>query len=250
MYQVLYDAIVQYDCDVSVILFERDDKRGKVSDSRADGMIFGRKVTINTADERKRFFKSGWSGGVYTKLYRTSFVRENHLYFPDHLFYEDIFWGALVAYSVTSYILIDQIKYHYMTNPNSTTMRNGTHHLERLQIEILKVEELARRGYMDEFHDEIESSFLQSYWCMMMKRMCLQFPVFPYDVFESMRKTVKQLFPNYLRNPYIPSYQPDQKMFLGLLDDDFSHEEIDVVVHEYKEAFSEAALKMVHGERK
>jgi glycosyltransferase involved in cell wall biosynthesis len=248
MYRILYDAITTHNCDLSAVLFQRDYEHGKIYDCRSDKMIFGKKVTIHTVEERKKFLKSGLPGGVYTKLYRADFLRQNNIFFPEHLFYEDGFFGALVAYSLSSYIIIDTIRYHYMLNLSSVTTENGVGHLDRLKIDVMMVQELQKRGYMKDYYYEIEDSFLQSYWCMMLKRLFLQFSVFPYDILEVMRKTVKLLFPNYLQNPYLESYDETQKMFLRLLEIEVSHEQIDEIAQKYRQAFRNDAVGMYQRE--
>jgi hypothetical protein len=61
-----------------------------------------------------------------------------------------------------------------------------------------------------------------------------------------MRKTVKLLFPNYLQNPYLESYDETQKMFLRLLEIEVSHEQIDEIAQKYRQAFQINADGFLH----
>ncbi len=243
MYEVLYEAITHYDCEVSAILFQRELEDGSVVRSTKKFQS-NQRHEIRTMDERKRFLtQGGLPGGVYTKLYRRDFIEANQLYFPEKLFYEDNFWGALMGYSLSSYVVIDKILYHYMINDNSTTTGSGARHLDRLKVDVMTVEELKNRGFWQEYHDEIERSFLKSYWCMMLRRMILQFPVFPYDILDIMRKTVKILFPDYKNNSYLTSFSLEDRVFLELIELKLSREEMDRAVQKYRKTFTEEAYE-------
>lgn len=241
MYEVLYEAITQYNCEVAAILFQRELEDGRVVRSTKKFQS-NQRHEIRSKEDRKQFLtKGGLPGGVYTKLYRRDFIINNQLYFPEKLFYEDNFWGALVGYSLSSYVVIDKVLYHYMINDNSTTMGSGARHLDRLKVDVMTVEELKNREFWQEYHDEIERSFLKSYWCMMLRRMILQFPVFPYDILDIMRKTVKILFPDYMKNPYLTSFSLEDKVFLELIELKLSREEMEQAVQKYRKAFVEEA---------
>ena len=244
MYEVLYRAIVEQDCEVSAILFQRETEEGKVV-QMAQNYQFNKRCTISSVEERKQFLTKGGSlpGGVYTKLYRRDFIDKHHLYFPENLFYEDNFWGGLMGYYLTSFVVIDKIQYHYMIADDSTTTGGSARHLDRLKIDVMLVEELYNRGFWKDYHNEIERRFLRSYWCMMVKRMILQFPVFPYEMLDVMRNTVKTLFPDYLKNPYIPTFSMDERIFLELVELKLGKEEMDQVIKEYRDVFTEAASK-------
>ena len=102
---------------------------------------------------------------------------------------------------------------------------------------MMLVEELRKRGFCQDYHDEIECRFLKSYWCMMLKRLILQFPVFPYDILDVMRQTVITLFPNYLQNPYLASFDMEAKTFLKLIELELSKGELDQLIKVYREGF-------------
>lgn len=241
MYETLYQAIVEYDCEVSSILFQQETETGQIV-RREHKYPFNRRHVISSVEERKCFLtKAGLPGGVYTKLYRRDFLEKNQIYFPEKLFYEDNFWGGLLGYYLTSYVVIDKVQYHYMITENSTTTGGGARHLDRLKVDMMLVEELRNRGFCKNYHDEIERRFLKSYWCMMLKRLILQFPVFPYEILDVMRNTVKTLFPNYMQNPYIPSFTTEERTFLKLIELKLSKEELDPLIKVYREGFAESA---------
>lgn len=237
MYETLYRAIKEYTCEVANILFQRETEDGRIYQDETKEYIFNQRLTVKTKEDRKNYFGKGMPGGVYTKLYRKDFIDRNHLFFPEHLFYEDNFWGCLLSYSVTSYVIINKPLYHYMINLDSTTTGNSARHLDRLKIDLMKIEELKKRGFWEDFHDEIERNFLKSFWCMMLKRLFLQFPVFPYDILEVMRETVKKYFPDYLNNPYISGFDETEKMFLRLIELEIEPEQMAQYAEMYRKAF-------------
>lgn len=251
MYETLYQAITEYSCEIASVLYQKEDNTGKVYQTEQSSQgtkkeyQYNQRYSIQTSAERKKFLRKGnMPGGVWSKLYRKDFLEQQQIFFPEQLFYEDNFWAILLSYVLTSYVVIDKKLYHYVANENSTTTGLGARHLDRLKVEMMLVEELQKRGYEEEFHDEIESRFLQSYWCMMLKRLFLQFPVIPYDILDVMRETVKNWFPDYLYNPYIADFDETEKMFLRMIEIEMDQKQIDQFADMYRKAFVKDAIKM------
>lgn len=240
MYQTLYDYSEKYDCDLSGVLYQREDNAGNiypVDTKRFD--TYHQYVMIEDEDQRKKLLQSGIPGGVCTKLFRADFVREQRLFFPEKLAYEDNFFGCILQYCVRSYYLSNQVMYHYMVNEESTTMQEGTRHFDRLKIEMMKIEELQKRGYFEPFYQEIAFDFIKLFFCNSLALFFTKFPVTPYEMIHLMVKTMKNWFPDYQQNPYLYQLNHTEKTFLQIANQELEDEEIEKIADAYRKAVME-----------
>lgn len=139
--------------------------------------------------------------GACPSLYKKSLIIGNNIWFPVKLTYEDNFFGNLLYYYTESEYIIDQELYHYFINLQSTTAsRNAPHQLDRLEIEVMLLEEYKKRGIFDVDHENIEWNFIQMFYLNSFFIFFTRFDTVPVDINE-MRKIVVQYFPNYNKNP-------------------------------------------------
>lgn len=158
----------------------------------------------------------GTYGGVFG-LYKKELLTENNVFFPEKTAYEDNFWGSILRLYVKDLYIVDKVVYHYFVNPTSTVMAvNAKHHFDRLEIEVLKVEEFKKRGAFDLFYREIEWDFLQLFYLNTWHIFFTKFTYIP-DIYGKMKKTILDLFPDYLNNPYLELSTPRQKQLIRML---------------------------------
>lgn len=237
MYQVLYNEMEGKQCDFASVLYQREDEMGNVYPvNQAPVEHPGELVVIENREQRRELLQKGLPGGICTKLFRASFLRENSLVFPEKITYEDNYFGCLLRHSVHSYVLLDRVMYHYMVNPESTTMRSGSEHFDRLKIEMMKVQELQNRGLFEKYHDEIEYDFLKLYFCNSLALFFTKLPVIPYDMIALMKQTVLSLFPDYGKNPHLHKFNTTEKTFLTLLSREAGEKEIENLADWYRQA--------------
>lgn len=74
-------------------------------------------------------------GGIVTVLYTRDLVFSHDIIFPEHMSYEDNFWGALIAHYAKNTCCVERALYHYYINPQSMVMaRNQIAQLGRMKI--------------------------------------------------------------------------------------------------------------------
>lgn len=201
MYEKLYSKTEQYDCDMVSCRLMRsyDDQPDKGSCGEIDSYI-----TLTSEDIQDNVLLPDFGGFIVTKIYRRSILIDNNIWFPEHLYYEDNYWYALLRYYLTSGYMVEECLYHYYCNTDSTTARhNSLHHLDRLKIELLKIEELKRRNLFETYHDQIEFQFMELYYINTLYILFTKFDSVPIGVFIEMKETVHSLFPNYASNQYL-----------------------------------------------
>ncbi len=240
MYQVLYEKAATYRCDLVGCLSVREEQNGIVAMDAEPFQQGDRYLQIQSVSERKQLMRRGLPGGVWCKIYSHALLAESELYFPEQIRYEDNYWGAFLLQEISDYYIVNQPLYHYIVNEQSTIMRqDAMHHLDRLVIELMKVEEYQRRGLFERYHDEIEFDFLQMYFINTIRILFVRFREIPYDIIYTMQDNVRDLFPNYWDNPYLDELPQLQRELLKMIDVSLDREKIDVLANAYRKVLTE-----------
>ena len=235
MYQCMYEIAEREHCDVVRCRMVREDFDGSIEIQPDKRFDMGKLVQISSLDDRKRIMLQGLPGGVVCGLYRHSFIKENKLYFPEGIIYEDNYWGAMLLLAIDTYYIVEKTFYHYVVNYNSTIMRNNSlNHLDRLVIELKKIEEYKRRKIFEIYHDEIEYNFLKLFFLNTIRILFVRFAKIPYEIVYSIQDTVKELFPCYMNNPYLNSLPPLQMELIKIIEVDLDDEKIELLAREYR----------------
>lgn len=146
-------------------------------------------------------------GSMVIKIYKRSIFSENHIIFPEKMFYEDNAIGVLPLLYAKRFERVPEALYFYYQNPNSTV---HTIRLDRCEDRMRAAEiygkECRRRGFYEKYPKEIDYkifelgyrntlfSYLQG-----VKRPSVAF-------LYRLRKFVKDTVPNYGDNPYFKEY--------------------------------------------
>lgn len=234
MFSEMYQTAVKHKCDMVGCLFVREEEDGTVVFRAEDRKDAGKKIVLHSVNDRKKIMELGFLSGVWSAIYSRSLLLENQLWFPENIQYEDNYWGAFVIQTVSSYYIINKPFYHYVIRNDSTIMqKDSLHHLDRLVIELMKVEEYKKRGLFEIYHDEIEYGFLKMYFINTIRILFVRFTKIPYEIIYSMQDNVKELFPNYKTNPYICQLPPLQQELLKIVEVPLTEEKIEVLAREY-----------------
>lgn len=234
MYQVLYEKMQDGEYDVVECKFIRDRYLGEHTLTGAErkdkeyhftprnGVFYG---------ECKDTGNCGEYGSICTMLVKKELLQAHEIYFPERMAYEDNYWRSIVRLYVERQYIVDKICYHYFVNSSSTvTAVNGSHQLDRLEIELLKVEELKRRGALEVFHQEIEWEFIQKFYLNTWFIIFTRFSYIP-EIFGEMKEKIQELFPGYQKNPYLKQANAREQQLLRLLEFNhkFSTEELEKI---------------------
>lgn len=141
-------------------------------------------------------FKPEW-GGIVTGLYTRELVLEHDVWFPEHMAYEDNYWGPLIRHYAKRILKVERALYYYYVNRNSTVMgRNQLHQLDRMEIEKMLLEEYIQRGIFDNEKDQIFDEFFEMYYLNTWFIIFTRFDDIP-DVLPEMRRTIGKFYPDY-----------------------------------------------------
>lgn len=206
MYELLYEKMSTGKYDLVKCKMIREAYEGQYpipADNRRDveyhftsrdGFYYGEVTDIGNC---------GYYSGIWSGLYKRTMLVEREIRFPEHLAYEDNFFGNVLWLYVGALYIVDVVLYHYFANPESTaTSLNSVHHIDRMAIEVMLVEDYIKRGAYEVYHDEIERDFLERFFFNTWHVIFTRFDYIP-DIIGDMKKIVFDLFPNYKENPYI-----------------------------------------------
>lgn len=235
MYGQMYQKAVELHCDVVGSFFIRERRDGKRLYRDETQLQTGVLTVLDTPEKRRQLLVRGLPSGVNTRLYRREIIWKNQLLFPEDIRYEDNYWEAVLLCAISSYYIMDACFYHYVVNEESTVMQqNASHHLDRLVIELMKVEKYKEIDVFDEYHHEIEFQFLRLFFINTIRILFVRFDNIPYDIIYDMQKWVMDLFPDYKKNPYLDDLPPLQKELLKIVEVPLTPEKIEVLAAGYR----------------
>lgn len=238
MYEKLYSKMQQYNCDAVVCRSFSDYPDGKsIGNAKGEDSF----ITSTTAikDKEQSWYSVG-GVGVWNTIYRKSLIIDNQIFFPERLTYEDNYWTAILRLYIKSVYILEENLYHYCINLGSTIHSvNSLHHLDRLKIELLKLDAYKEIGVFDTYHNEIEVEFLNMFYVNTLHILFTRFDPIPINIIFYMTKCVFDVFPNYKNNPYFAQNPSSYHEFLSLLEMNLDEEEWYTVAQEYRNIYIE-----------
>lgn len=237
MFEKLYNKAMKYDCDIVRCRSYRDTGNEKTEfckNANFEDTLF----QIENDEERSDFIAANLlSGGVWNKLYRREIIFDNHIFFPERLAYEDLFWDSLFYLYIKRAYIIEERLYHYFINYESTVLnRNMKYHSDLLTVNYMKWEEYEKRGAFVKYKQAVEYDFINSYYFTSIKMLFLRFDKVPYEIFLELQRTVHRFIPDYKQNIYIKKYtSPLYQILLKLIEESVSAQELEQIAASYRE---------------
>lgn len=158
------------------------------------------------------------SGSMVIKIYKRSVIEENHLTFPEGIFYEDNCAGPLWSLYFTRYERVEEPLYYYYQHQVSTV-----HHItedrcrDRMKAAELLYEECKSRGFLEEYRAELEYRFVELYYAITLfsyftgvRRPKLSF-------IRELKEGAVSHFPDFEQNAYYQKYTgAEEKQLISL----------------------------------
>ncbi|HWT73653.1 MAG TPA: glycosyltransferase family 2 protein [Mobilitalea sp.] len=231
MYEKLYEKAIQYDCEIV---------SGCVKRVPYEGIPMGRtgeddKFYIIENETQRKALLINNIGSCLGKLFKKEFLTNNNIYYLERITYEDNYMSYLSAMYVKRIYFLEEYFYNYYNNLESTVVKkNSTHHYDRLITETIKIEELKARNLFDQYHDEIEYSFISLFYFNSLHIFFTRLTTVPPEILNYMKETVLALFPNYKSNTYLSSVHDIYKVLLKTIDTEISDNEWARIAKEYQ----------------
>lgn len=227
MYESMVNAIEQYDCDFVQCRFDCVNNNTNLGVSKPfvpDGYL-----DLTNSSIYKQFITTRVGlVSLWDKIYKRSFIIDNDIYCPENVLCEDIFFSFLVFTYATSYYGMNDIFYHYQTNPQSTLHTKKDNYYEDVMnvcLDYLRV--CTNRGLIEERKETIEWLFLEKYYVYMLYEIFHKFSELSYPIYKEMRKTILDTVPDYRYNSYrLISGNEFDNIMLKLLDSNLNESQL------------------------
>lgn len=181
----------------------------------------GRVVQNNTADQTGDLDKEKHkkllmrSGSMVIKIYRASVIRENELDFPEGIFYEDNCAGPVWSLYFWHFEKVEEPLYYYYQHDTSTVHYISVEKCrDRMKAAELLYEECRRRGFLEQYRQEIEYRFTELYYVNTLFSYMQGVKHPKLSFVKELRAGVMDRFPQFAENAYYRQLtgQEEQKL--------------------------------------
>lgn len=151
-------------------------------------------------------------GSMVIKIYKHQVIRENNLWFPENIFYEDNCAGPLWSLYFRHFERVEEPLYYYYQHNVSTV-----HHIteercrDRCRAAELLYGECKMRGFLEEYYEEIEYRFCELYYIITLFSYMSGVRHPKLSFVKQLRLGAKEHFPNYRANPYYQQYTGEEE---------------------------------------
>lgn len=232
MYESMLEAALIGECDVVLCRNFQDMEFGycaNVAEKYSEEK--DRLILIDSETARGKLIASNLLGTYcVTKLYSAEFIRRSQLFFPEGIFYEDVFWMGLLNCYAEKIGILEEKLYHYYMNPKSISRcRNQEINRDIIKANRLLWDEYDKRGLLKgRLGEALRYDMLCTYYLTAVKMIFLRYDEIPYDMFYEVQKDMLDMVPDYYFNEYINEYTTQFNiLLLGLLDKELTTEDID-----------------------
>lgn len=199
MCEKLYEAAMKDDADLVYCDYKLvwEDEKTKyimeITDSYAG--------TLNSQKRKALFHVVGYP---VAKLIKRDLVIYNNIFFPENILYEDAIFAILLPLYANKLAKVNESLYNYLQREDSTVnARNQLFQFDRMKSGELIFEEMKRRGFYNEFKEEIDFCFIKEYYLVMLRYCIEKFDDPPINQMIKLNKEKEKRFPNYKQNFYI-----------------------------------------------
>lgn len=158
------------------------------------------------------------TGRVWTKLFRRRLFTEENIWFPHHLFYEEMCTLPLLLTKAKVLGKVNEPLYYYIRNSASVTRAtNDFRFFERLTTTRDLIPEYRQRGLLEQYRNELEYRFIDLFFIGTTLGCLRKFKTVPKDKIREIKKELLETIPEYRSNPYLVEYLTTHKDIRFLL---------------------------------
>lgn len=199
MLEKMYKEAIEQKCD----MVYSDYYNNYLNENRLGYMSFVSDQIVGELNEEKRKMLFFTLVPPYAKLIKTSLIRDNKLYFPEKMYYEDTATTLLYHMYAKKIGWVQEPLYYYSIREDSTAQRtNSSHQLDESKAGLILHEQLMKRGFYTQYQDEIDMLFLIYFYMHPLQKAIEKFQDLPLDYMKYLRDTVQERYPNYRDNKY------------------------------------------------
>jgi glycosyltransferase involved in cell wall biosynthesis len=216
MYRKLYEKAVLYECDFSgcdCVTFD---------DTGCKGSFFKSKENLLTSDtlggRKNQLLEQERSLTVCLHLYRKSFLDENDLRFPEHIYMEDIYFHWMCALCAKRTYVLNEPLYWYRLNSEGITKSDKivNYYMDAFYSSEKAYRDASVRGLIKGVEKEFEFFYYKNAVYQPITRMASNYRGIQVDENNILliENTTLEHFPNIADNPYINSIKEETNLWV------------------------------------
>lgn len=161
---------------------------------------------------------------AWAKLIRRSLIIEHGIFFPEHRMYEDIPTTRFYLFYSKRIDKVNGCFYKYYQRESSITHYvDATFQFDEAEMALLFYEECKKRGFVEEFDEEIKMLFTLMFYLYPINNCFEKFSAPPVEYMSYLQTKMREIYPNYQSNHYIHKIA-EPRLILQAKDNDISPE--------------------------
>lgn len=181
----------------------------------------GRVVQNNTSDQTGQLDEEKHGklimrpGSMVIKIYRGDIIRDNGLFFPEGIFYEDNCAGSLWPLYFRHFERVEEPLYYYYQHETSTVHRVTEERCrDRLRAEDIFYRECEKGGFLERYRAEIEYRFTELAYVNTLFSYFLGMKHPKLSFVRELREYIESFFPDFEKNEYYKQLTNSEQQFL------------------------------------
>jgi len=152
------------------------------------------------------------SGSMVIKIYRHQVIQDNHLEFPEGIFYEDNCAGPVWSLYFKHFERVEEPLYYYYQHASSTV-----HYIteakcrDRMIAAAMMLQECKDRGFMQKYPLEIEYRFTELYYAITLFSYMLGAKKRKLSFVKELKAGMLAAFPDFQNNPYYQQFTGEEE---------------------------------------
>lgn len=168
--------------------------------------------------EDKKVLITYSTGGIWCGLWKKKLIIDNQIMFPEHVRYEDNYWGSLIKCYAHRIGIINEPKYFWRVHQKSTIHSNNKkYHYDRITIEKKLLKDVKRRGLLEDYYEAFEYLYISRYALGTYNVMITRFDKPDYDTISKVFKDLNDEFPKWKKNRFYKEKFTNKQKILNKL---------------------------------
>lgn len=157
-------------------------------------------------------------GSMVIKIYKHQVIKENHLEFPEGIFYEDNCAGPIWSLYFTHFERVEEPLYYYFQHDTSTVHTiTETRCRDRMTAGTLMLQEMKDRGALEKYKREVEFRFTELFYLITLFSYMLGAQKKKLDFVKELKAGMISAFPDFQENAYYQQLtNPEEKEMIAL----------------------------------
>lgn len=152
------------------------------------------------------------SGSMVIKIYKHSVIQENHLCFPEGIFYEDNCAGSLWSVYFHQFEKVEEPLYFYYQHNTSTVHGISEERCnDRKKAAELLYQECVSRGILEKYQKELEYRFTELYYINTLFSYMLGMRLPRFSFIKELKEGQLNYFPNFQENSFYQKFTGEEE---------------------------------------